>query len=109
MRLAARFAQRWRCSSVSADHEEKNDDCDVRSRTREVWTAQRRCDLTGRSQPLRAEPAYKQRAPSRVLFDREVFEGASPIRSHLFAARPPLPHLQTNLRALVITVTHAMP
>jgi hypothetical protein len=57
----------------------------------------------------RAEPPDKQRAPGRVLFDREVFEGASPIRSHLFAAPSPAATPANYFRALVRAVTRAMP
>jgi len=96
MRLAARFAQRWRCSSVSADDEEKNDDCGVRSRTREVWTVQRRCDPAGHMERWRAEPPDKQRAPGRVLFERDV-ERRPRRLAFTYSPRPPLqPNLQTT-------------
>jgi len=108
MRLTARFAQRWRCSSVSADHERSAPIVACAAARERFGPHSGDATQQGAQQPLRAEPAYMQGAPSRVLFDREVFEGASPIRSHLIAARPPMPHLQTNPRALVLTVTRAM-
>jgi len=63
----------------------------------------------GASGRWRAEPPDKQRAPGRVLFERGVQKEAEPVSCLPVAVPSPEPHLQTNLRALVITVTRTMP
>ena len=109
MGLAARFAQRRRLSSVSPTVEDDHNECGGRSRGRGVGMPQRRFGPAGFLGRWRAEPPDKQRAPGRVLFERDVQKEAEPISCLPVAARSPEPHLQTDLRALVITVTHTMP